>query len=138
MLIRQIAAGIFGLSAGLIAAGGVFALITAVGVLTRLAGKSHTASHIITYENAVIIGRIVGNIMTIFQPSINIGYWGAAFTGIFMGIFVGCLATSLAENLNATSVFTRRVKLKLGMEYIVLSLAIGKAAGSLMYYYKNW
>lgn len=137
MLTENLLLGMFGLASGVIASGGVFALLTAVGVITRLAGKSHTANYVVQYENTIILGGICGNIMTIFYPELRFGVIGAVIFGLFSGIFVGCLATSLAESLNATAVFGRRIKLKLGMEYIVLSLAIGKMFGSLLYYCKH-
>lgn len=134
----RILSGIFGLSAGFTAAGGIFALITSVGVLTRLAGKTHTASHILKYEMAVMLGGIAGNLLTVYELEIPAGKAGAGILGLFSGIFVGCLATSLAESLNVTAVFSRRAKLKSGLGYIVLSLALGKMIGSLLFYYKGW
>lgn len=138
MLINRIFACFVGISAGLIASGGVFALLTAIGVIPRMAGKTHTAAHVIKYENAVILGGIAGNILTIYEPKVFVGTAGGWIFGIFSGIFVGCLATSLAESLNVTAVFTRRAKIKLGIEYIVISLALGKLIGSLIYYYKGF
>jgi stage V sporulation protein AB len=52
--------------------------------------------------------------------------------GLTQGIFVGCLAVSLAEALNGTAIFSRRVKLKYGLNFIILSVALGKMMASLI------
>ena len=47
------------------------------------------------------------------------------------GVFVGCLAVALAEVIKTFPIFVMRTKLKWGIPYIALSLALGKMAGSL-------
>ena len=54
--------------------------------------------------------------------------------GIFAGIFVGCLSIALAEVLDGIPIFARRVKLKMGVSTAVLAIALGKIAGSLIYF----
>ena len=58
-----------------------------------------------------------------------------ALIGLCHGIFVGCLAISLAEALNATAIFARRMKLAVGLSFIVLSVALGKGVGALIYFF---
>lgn len=134
MWIKQLLMGIFGISSGFIVAGGVFALITAIGVLPRMAGKTHTGKHAKLYEDFVILGGTVGNILTVYKPDIPFGSVFVTMFGLFAGIFVGCLATSLAESLNTTAIFTRRINLKVGISFIVLSLALGKTIGALFHF----
>lgn len=52
MWIRELFAGILGFASGLAVAGGMFALLIALGVISRFAGKTHTAAYVIHYENA--------------------------------------------------------------------------------------
>lgn len=66
MLIREIILAVIGLLCGAATAAGSFALITSLGVVPRMAGKSSTAVHVIAYENAIILGGIAGNILSIF------------------------------------------------------------------------
>ena len=54
--------------------------------------------------------------------------------GLFAGIFVGCLALAIAEMLNTIPVFARRIGFRHGLGIVVLSIALGKAAGSLLYF----
>ena len=54
------------------------------------------------------------------------------------GIFVGCLAVSLAEALNATAIFARRVKLKVGLSFVILAVAVGKVLAAVIQFTNNW
>lgn len=49
--------GMVGLASGLAVAGGMFALLIALGVIARFAGKTNTASWVLYYEDAARIGR---------------------------------------------------------------------------------
>ncbi|MGN0383459.1 MAG: stage V sporulation protein AB [Eubacterium sp.] len=142
MVIRQILMAIIGMSAGVVVSAGVFALITSTGLMPRLAGRTHTAKHVRMYESCVIWGGILGNIFWIYNISFKIPHLLSAailiLFGSFAGIFVGCLATSLAEALNTTAIFTRRTKLKMGLCIIVVCLGIGKALGSCLQFIKDW
>ena len=44
--------GMVGLASGLAVAGGMFALLIALGVIARFAGKTNTASWVLYYEDA--------------------------------------------------------------------------------------
>ncbi len=58
--------------------------------------------------------------------------------GLSQGIFVGCLAVSLAEALNATAIFARRVKLRIGLSYIILAVAVGKVTAAIIQFTNGW
>lgn len=138
MWIKEVLLGIMGLGAGALVSAGVFALITAIGLIPRMAGKTHTGSHVTKYETAVFWGGTLGNIMNLFETKIPLGTFGIILFGAFSGIFTGCLATSLAESLGATATFGRRVRLHKGMGVIILSVAIAKALASIMFFYMEW
>lgn len=138
MWIKEILLGISGLAAGTLVAAGVFALITSIGVIPRMADKSRTGSYVKSYETAVILGGIWGNLLNIYKIPFPFTAVSLAIFGIFSGMFVGCLATSLAESLNTTAIFSRRVKLHRGMGVIILCAAFGKMIASLMFFYMGW
>lgn len=125
---------IIGLGSGTAVAAGVFALITKIGVLTQIAHRTKTSNYVTIYETAVLAGGVIGTLLTIFhfQMSLPIIFIGIA--GLCYGIFLGCLSTALAETLDVTAIFTRRLKLHTGIPFIVLSMALGKSLGSLLYY----
>ena len=57
-----------------------------------------------------------------------------AAAGLSCGIFVGCLVMSLAETLKALPVLSRRLRLAVGLPYLLLAIAAGECAGSLYYF----
>ena len=134
-MIRYSLLAIIGFAGGLIVAAGVFAFITLLGVLNRLASKTNTAKHILLYENMVILGGILGNTWFIYQWDIPFGIIGLILFGLFSGIFGGCQAMALAEVLDVIPIFAKRIKIKYGMPYIVASIAIGKAVGAFFQLY---
>ena len=142
MILKYIILALISIGGGAVISGAVFALISSTGVVTRMADKSKTAKHIRIYESAIILGGIWWNIFWIFSIRIPFGADVAqGFQGIMaltQGIFVGCLAVSLAEALSTTAIFSRRVKLKMGLRFIVLSIALGKIVAALIQFTNNW
>ena len=53
----QIFLGILGMSAGVVVAGGLFSFIVELGVISDFADRTHTANHILLYEDAVSAGQ---------------------------------------------------------------------------------
>ena len=135
---QQILMAITGLAAGFAVAGGLFALIIALGVVARVAGKTHTARYVFWYEDAVALGGILGNLMSVYQISLPVGSVGAGIFGIFAGIFVGAWSMALTEIVNIIPIFTRRITLRRGMELIIFSMAIGRTLGALLFYIQRW
>lgn len=143
---------VFGTSFGLLAAAGVFTVLVAVGIVPRFAGKTHTAGHVLLYEDMVIWGTVVGCIVSIFERYFHIGTqlfrMGVPFSvvqvggnfvtgiiGLFSGMFIGCLALAIAEMLDSIPIFTRRIGFRHGLGIAICAMAAGKLAGSLMYFY---
>lgn len=152
MWIKQLLMAVMGLSFGTMAAGGVFMVLISIGLIPRFAGKTHTGSKVFLYEEMVIFGTITGCIFSVFHDYLPIGAWMRTLTpysdgiwngigssiliifGLFAGMFVGCLALAIAEMLNTTPIFARRIGFRHGLGIAVLSMALGKAAGSLLYF----
>lgn len=135
MFLKEVFLGFIGLSAGGIIAAGVFAFLAIIGVFPRLVGVTHTHNHIMLYESFIILGGVLGNISDIYE--FPIGFGGNIVLGIYglaVGIFVGCLVMSLAETLKAFPVISRRMNLGVGLQYIILSLGLGKLFGSLVFF----
>ena len=131
MFLKNILLASIGLSAGGVIAAGLFAFITAIGIVPRLAGKTHTAGHARLYEDCIVLGAGTGNAVQLFHLPMAGGWPVLAVFGLCACVFVGCLIMSLAETLDAVPVMTRRLRLAVGFQYIILSLALGKCAGSL-------
>lgn len=136
-LIHKVILTFLGLASGLTVSGAVFAFITMIGIVTRLSSKTKTAKYIRLYEDCIIVGGTIGNILTIFEFPIPIGLFGIAIFGLCCGIFVGCLAIALAEILKAIPIFISRINLTQGLPYIILSIALGKGIGAFYQLYLN-
>ena len=145
---------VLGLCAGFGVSGGVFTTLIAIGLIPRFAGKTHTARHIFFYEEMVVCGTLFGGLLTVFLPFIKIHEWmermefgvtllnvlGSVFLvvfGVFAGIFVGCLALAIAEMLNSIPIFARRAGVRQGIGIAILCMALGKAFGSLVYFWNQ-
>ena len=123
---------LIGFGSGVVISGAVFAFITIIGVVPRLAQKTGTQHHIKIYESAIVVGGIFGALAGLFNFQLPIGFF-APVLGLAVGIFYGVLAMSLAEVLNVIPILTRRGRVQRGMFYFVLAIAIGKLCGSLVY-----
>ena len=143
---------ILGASYGLLSAAGVFTVLVAVGLVPRFAGKTHTADKAILYEEMVIFGTLTGCVLTVFNRYCQFGaWWQGRFPqymgllqgigvfcqivfGLFAGMFIGCLALAIAEMLDSIPIFARRISFRHGMGLAILSMAVGKFCGSVMYF----
>ncbi|HJA93447.1 MAG TPA: stage V sporulation protein AB [Candidatus Eisenbergiella merdipullorum] len=143
---------VIGVCSGLLVSGGVFTVILSVGLVPRFAGKTHTGDRIFLYEEMVVLGTLAGNFLSVFGYSGHLsrklyeifpaagGVWQmltgclTVMFGLFAGIFVGCLALAIAEMLDTIPIFARRTGFRHGLGIAVLSVALGKLAGSLYYF----
>lgn len=138
MWAAQIFQAVIGLSAGVVAAGGLFSFIVELGVVADFADRTHTGDKILFYEDCTALGGIMGNLWYVFDIRIPAGVWGLAVFGIFAGIFVGCWAMALAEILNVFPVFLRRIKIVRYLAVFIVSIAVGKGIGACLFFAKGW
>lgn len=134
---RQIFLLLLGVSGGGLVAAGVFAFITILGLVPRLAARTHTAAQVKRYENWIILGSVFGNLVNLFDLPLMGGYVLMTLWGVCSGVFVGCLVMSLAETLDTVPTINRRIRLSVGIQYVIAGIGIGKAAGSLVYFFYN-
>ena len=126
---------VIGVSGGILVSGGIYALITTLGIINRIAQDTHTAKHIMLYEECVIWGATIGNIIFVFGVNIPIGITGLIIFGFVGGIYAGCLAIALAEIIKTIPVFVMRSGLTSGFGFIILMMALGKVIGGLVYFF---
>ena len=145
--------GFGGFTFGLLTSAGVFTVLSAVGLIPRFVGTTHSAKEIWLYEDMVIGGTIVGGMFSIFEDRLNLGAWMLGrisesvwivlgnimlgVIGVFGGMFVGCLALAIAEMLDSIPILTRRISFRHGLGLMVLSIALGKLFGSLYFFIKD-
>ena len=138
MWVNQLFLAIIGLSAGALVAGGLFAFIVSLGVVSDFADRTGTANKISLYEDAVALGGICGNFAYVYKIQLVHSAILLGIVGFIAGIFVGCWAMALAEILNVFPIFVRRTKIVEAVPYLVLSIAIGKGIGSIIYFFNGW
>ena len=120
-LIENVFLGFLGLSFGLTVSAGIFAFITMLDVIPRLTHRTGTAVHLYGYENTIILGGTLGNIMFLFVRNFPVS--------------IGCLAMALAESLRVIPIFVKRLKLKEGLPVVLVAIALGKLAGTIYQYF---
>lgn len=136
-MIQNAALAFIGISAGGVIAAGVFAFLVIIGVFPRLIGKTGTKEHIMLYGSVIVAGGVLGNLVDLYEFPIPLFGLSSLFLGTFgmaVGIFVGCLVMSLSETLKALPVISRRLYLAVGLQYLILSIALGKLVGALTYF----
>ena len=117
-----------GLGAGAVIAAGIFAFLAIIGVFPRLIGVTHTAEH-----------GVWGNLADLYRvPFPFPGRIVLVICGMSVGIFVGCLVMSLAETLKALPVLNRRIRLAVGLQYVILAVAAGKVFGAAVYFIRDF
>ena len=128
-----------GLGAGAVIAAGIFAFLAIIGVFPRLIGVTHTAEHVLLYETLLILGGVWGNLADLYRvPFPFPGRIVLVICGMSVGIVVGCLVMSLAETLKALPVLNRRIRLAVGLQYVILAVAAGKAFGAAVYFIRDF
>lgn len=135
MLINHIILGILGITFGFAVSAGTFAFLIVIGVVPRMIGKCNRAAETMHFENAIILGGIFGNIISIFlNLRLPLGPLFLCAYGLSAGIFVGCIAVALAEILNTFPIMFRRTGLKTGLSLVMVFMALGKSVGSFYYF----
>ncbi len=135
MFLKQAFLFLVGSSAGGIIAAGVFAFLAVIGVFPRLIAYTKNQSHILLSETMMVLGGVFGCIVDLYQvPPLGGGPLGLIVWGTATGIFVGALVMSLAETLKALPVFSRRAHFTVGIQYVILAMALGKCVGAITYF----
>ena len=135
MLIENIVLGFFGLCFGMTVSAGVFAFITMLDIIPRLAQRTGTAAHLYGYEVAIILGGTAGNIALLFVKCFPVTAVGMGIFGLCGGIFVVCLSMALAESLRVIPIFVHRLKMREGLPLILIAFAAGKLIGTIIQYF---
>ena len=141
MVWKLILLWIVGISSGIMVSAGVFTVLFVVGLVPRFAGRTDTAWCELFYEECLIFGALLADVLSVFPIEGSLGSGPhilltvlLIFIGVFAGIFVGCLSIALSEVLDGIPIFARRMRLKMGVSIAVFAVAVGKIAGSLYYF----
>ncbi|MBR2382293.1 MAG: stage V sporulation protein AB [Anaerotignum sp.] len=125
---------IFSVASGLMVSAGVFAFIAAIGIIPRMAWRTGTRHYVRFYEDVIVLGGLFGTTTMFVDYRLPPWWWLIIAVAALEGVFVGVLAMALTEVLNVMPILMRRTRLTNGLQWIILSFALGKVAGSLIYY----
>lgn len=112
----------------------ITAFIVSVGVITKMINATGTGKYSSLYENVIFIGILAGTLTMLVDINLKLNQAWLGALGFFSGIFVGVVAISLVEIINVLPVIKERIRLRTGFLYLVLSIAIGKMVGSIIYW----
>ena len=139
---------LIGISAGSVIAAGIFAFLAIIGIFPRIIGMTGTTRHIFLCETMMVTGGILGNFVDLYPLEnlsermmvhvalpMGIRIVLLVLVGFSIGAFVGCLVMSLAETLKALPVLSRRIHLAVGLQYVILGIAVGKVLGAMIYFF---
>ncbi|MDR1150233.1 MAG: stage V sporulation protein AB [Clostridiales bacterium] len=118
-------------SSGLTISSAFAALIVQLKIINKLIFITKTEKFLKLYEIALILGIFFGGISK--KIFLDIKLFGILFF-LCLGVFHGCLAMLLAEVLNVLPVFLKKINLKKYFNLLILSIALGKLFGCLIYY----
>ncbi len=120
-----------GISCGIMVGAGVISILILVGIIPRIAQISNTKKYISFYERLLIIGSIIGSLISIQNFTFKIGLVGVIFIGVCYGVFVGFLSSGLTEVLEYIPTVSRRLNISYSyLKYLIISLIFGKVIGS--------
>ena len=137
-ILQETALAIIGFAGGVSVAAGTFALITALGIIPRLASRIGVAEHVYKLESAIVLGGTIGSLLSVYHFPMRIGDVGIIIFGVFAGIFVGCLSMALAEAIRVFPILCQRINLNYGIYLLIFMMAAGKALGTLYQMYFEW
>lgn len=127
-----------GLTLGFFVSSGAAALLIGLGIIPRYAGITRTAHKICWYENCCILGLLGGNFLYLFRHTIPFGIPGLILYGSFAGIFLGSWIIALGEVIDIYAITMRRLGVIRGIQILILAMALGKAAGTMVYFALGW
>lgn len=110
---------------------GVVGILILIGIIPRMAQVSKTKEYIDLYEKILVIGTLLGSLISIQNIYLRIGWIGAIISGLAYGVFIGFLSSGLTEVLDYIPTISKRLKIPtIYLKYVIVCLIIGKVIGS--------
>ena len=135
MLIKAVGFCLFCLIAGGATSAGYVAFITLLGVFEKLSEKYKALNKRLILEIVIILGVTFGNAIDLFKIPLPFNTLGFCIYNLFGGIFTGCLAGALAETLSIFPILSRRFNIRAYLPYVLYSVALGKAFGTIVHFF---
>ena len=120
-----------GFSSGVFIGGAFIALLTVLGIISRMIQLSKTWHMIHIYSIALLLGTLFGTFISFTYISWNQHVITLLFWGGIHGIFNGMLAAALIEILQVFPLLAKRVGLENYLFILLTAIVFGKIIGSL-------
>lgn len=130
VVLQNVLLALLGFSGGIGVAGGVFAFISVLQLIPRLACRLGLATYTYQTETWIFLGGSIGTVIQLFSVPLPIGTIGLAVSGIFFGIFTGALSMALADTLQVIPILAQRTKLVVGLPWLIVAMGLGRAVGA--------
>ena len=107
-------------------------------MLNRAASVTKTRDKLMLIEDVVVLGAVSGTFLSLYNGTFRLmnvvsGGLGLIY-GLFAGMFIGLFVVSLAENIKVMPILVKRTGVAKGIGLIILSMALGKSVGHIIYY----
>lgn len=125
---------LIGFGGGIAIAGGVVAFIAVLKIIPRLCEYFKTTKYLWLYENTIGLACVFSTTSLFIDYNLHFTKWIVGIIGLIMGVFIGTIAVCVADVLNVMPIMNRRMKLHKYISWLVVTIALGKATGSLIYW----
>jgi stage V sporulation protein AB len=129
---RGVAVFVAGLAGGFAVGSAFVALLIVLDIVPRLVQFTRAHRRSWAFESALLAGAMYFSCADFFDWTLPLPKFVLLAPAIFQGVFVGMLAAALTEVLNVIPILTKRLKLKPYLFALLLAMALGKVAGSLV------
>ena len=123
---------LIGLSGGFAVGSAFVALLIVLDLIPRLVQITRAYRRSWIFESAIVAGTMYWICADSFGWKLNWAPAALLVPAIFQGLFVGMLAAALTEVLNVIPIVADRLRLKPFLFALLVALALGKVAGSLV------
>ena len=137
-MLEQIFLGFTGLCSGFIIAGGLTGLMIGLSIIPRYAGITHTADHILLYEDITFWGTELGNLFFLFHWNIPVRHPVSDSVRALFRDFPWWMDHGPSRDGRYFPYLARRSRFQRGLSFTILCIAAGKTVGALIYYYNGW
>lgn len=131
---KNLVVGLVSASSGIVIGNAFAAFITLLGIVSRLIQRSRTKEMISLYQISLSLGMPVFSLLYFFDVTLKLNKYFSIILGLIFGTFLGLFTSALAETLNVIPVLSRKLDLSDYLLYIVISIALGKVFGSLVFW----
>ncbi|NLU37002.1 MAG: hypothetical protein GXX01_08310 [Clostridiales bacterium] len=133
-MIKYVITILAGLAGGLAIGASITAFFVVLGVTAQIVKWSKKNEYLIFYQISMVLGALLSCLVYFFDFTLKYLNFLTIPLGILAGIFVGTVTSALTETLDIISATVNKLGIAKWVYLIVMTLLIGKIAGSLLFF----